>query len=82
MRALLLLLMSWTHRRGQWVTPGATPKLRFVTYNILAGDRGLKGIIDTLSTANADVIGLQEVDKRTKRSGKKDEAVGVVRPSL
>lgn len=49
------------------------PKLRFVTYNILAGDRGLKGIIDTLDTAKADIIGLQEVDKLTRRSGKADQ---------
>lgn len=55
--------------------PPAGPKpLRVITYNILAGDRGLKGIADTLKTANADLIALQEVDRVTRRSGKVDQA--------
>jgi endonuclease/exonuclease/phosphatase family metal-dependent hydrolase len=58
---------------GHAASEPLAPKLRFVTYNILAGDRGLKGIIDTLKTADADIIGLQEVDKLTKRSGKADQ---------
>jgi endonuclease/exonuclease/phosphatase family metal-dependent hydrolase len=54
--------------------PPEPPTLRIATYNILAGDRGLKGIIETLRTANADVIALQEVDRLTRRSKKVDQA--------
>lgn len=53
--------------------PPKVVKLRVVTYNILAGDRGLKGIIDTLSSVKADLIALQEVDKLTRRSRKVDQ---------
>jgi endonuclease/exonuclease/phosphatase family metal-dependent hydrolase len=78
MRAFLLQLTLVSLSCGHIAVASEPPsaeqaKLRFVTYNILAGDRGLKGIVDTLSTANADVIALQEVDKLTKRSGKADQ---------
>ncbi|MDX2010989.1 MAG: endonuclease/exonuclease/phosphatase family protein [Myxococcaceae bacterium] len=47
------------------------------TYNILAGDRGLEGIAQTLKAADADVIGLQEVDIGTRRSGRVDQAAAL-----
>lgn len=47
--------------------------LRVVTYNIMAGERGLEGLTDTLKAASADLIGLQEVDRGTRRSGKTDQ---------
>lgn len=50
------------------------PPLRVVTYNILAGDRGLKGLVDTLKTTDADLIALQEVDVGTRRSKNVDQA--------
>ncbi len=78
MRAILLPLALATLTCGHAAAagpprPAEAGTLRVVTYNTLAGDRGLKGIIDTLSSANADLIGLQEVDKRTRRSGKNDQ---------
>jgi endonuclease/exonuclease/phosphatase family metal-dependent hydrolase len=53
------------------------PLLRVVTYNILAGERGLENLTETLKSADADLIGLQEVDVGTKRSGGKDEAAAL-----
>lgn len=74
MRALSLILFCWSHAaEASAPPPVAGTRLRVVTYNILAGDRGLKGIIDTLTTAKADLIGLEEVDRFTKRSGKSDQ---------
>src|SRR6478735_7386573 len=73
MRALLLPLALVMSSSGHAAPEPPAPKLRFMTYNILAGDRGLKGITDTLKTADADIIGLQEVDKLTRRSGKADQ---------
>ncbi len=52
----------------------ATP-VRVASYNILAGDRGLDGLIDTMKGMKADLIGLQEVDKGARRSGKVDQPV-------
>lgn len=74
MHALLLALALASSPPAR-VAEASPPRgtLRVVTYNILAGDRGLQGIIDTLTIANADLIALQEVDKLTKRSGKKDQ---------
>lgn len=54
-----------------------SPGLRVVTYNILAGDRGLEGLTKTLAGAEADVIALEEVDKGTRRSGKVDQAAAL-----
>ncbi|MDP1829392.1 MAG: endonuclease/exonuclease/phosphatase family protein [Archangium sp.] len=68
MHALLLVALTLGHAPA--VEP---PRLRVVTYNILAGDRGLKGIIDTLTASKADLIGLQEVDRLTRRSGKANQ---------
>ncbi|MBL8920107.1 MAG: endonuclease/exonuclease/phosphatase family protein [Myxococcaceae bacterium] len=48
-----------------------------MTYNILAGDRGLDGIRKTLEAADADVIALQEVDEKTRRSGRVDQAAAL-----
>jgi endonuclease/exonuclease/phosphatase family metal-dependent hydrolase len=48
--------------------------LRVATYNILAGERGLKGLADTLSLLDADLIALEEVDVGTRRSGRADQA--------
>lgn len=57
--------------------PAEAPALRVVTYNILAGDRGLKGLTATLKKTKADVIALQEVDKGTRRSGGVDQATAL-----
>ncbi len=74
MRVLLLISLLSGHIAAASGPPLVEKeKLRFVTYNILAGDRGLKGITETLTAANADVIALQEVDQRTRRSGKVDQ---------
>lgn len=45
------------------------PQLRIVSYNIQALAQGAQGVIDTLARLDADVIGLQEVDRDTERSG-------------
>ena len=78
MRARLLPLalasLTWGHAaEASAPRPPEGGTLRVVTYNTLAGARGLKGIIDTLSSAKADLIGLQEVDRLTRRSGKSDQ---------
>jgi endonuclease/exonuclease/phosphatase family metal-dependent hydrolase len=60
---------GWAHT----VSP-AGRAVRVVSYNILAGDRGLAGIAETLKQADADLIALQEVDQGTRRSGRVDQA--------
>ncbi len=52
--------------------PDHRPSLRVATYNILAAKRGVEGIVTTLQSLNADVIGLQEVDRNTRRFGRVD----------
>ncbi len=61
------------------LSAAAAEPLRVVTYNTLAADRGLKGIARTLKAANADLIGLQEVDRNTRRSGKSDQPAMLAR---
>lgn len=56
--------------------PAPADSFKAVTYNMLAADggQGIKGIVATLKSTNADLIALQEVDKNTHRSGKVDQA--------
>src|SRR5687767_2104731 len=56
--------------------PPAPRKATVVSYNIEALSRGAPAVIATLNALNADVIALQEVDRKTKRSG------GVDQPAL
>lgn len=49
--------------------PRVKPELRVATYNIFAGKLGIPAVAQELSSLEADVIGLQEVDRGTRRSG-------------
>lgn len=79
-RVGILVCLSWLgcHVAGwaQTVSPGGRG-VRVVSYNILAGDRGLAGIAETLRQADADLIALQEVDQGTRRSGRVDQAAAL-----
>lgn len=55
----------------------ASSNVRVVSYNILAGDRGLDGLVETMKATRADLIGLQEVDKGVRRSRKVDQPVAL-----
>lgn len=75
--AVLAFALAWVgcHVASRAHAADRSPRsLRVVSYNILAGDRGLAGIEAMLKTADADVIALQEVDDETKRSGRVDQA--------
>src|SRR5690348_9925379 len=50
------------------------PRLRIVSYNIQALLQGAAGVIETLARLAPDLVGLQEVDLNTKRSGHADQA--------
>jgi endonuclease/exonuclease/phosphatase family metal-dependent hydrolase len=47
--------------------------LRVATYNILAGNHGLAEVVDAVRSLDADLVGLQEVDRGTRRSGGVDQ---------
>lgn len=51
----------------------ARADLRVATYNILAGTHGLDEVIAALRAFDADLVALQEVDSRTRRSGRVDQ---------
>lgn len=47
--------------------------LRVVTYNIQFGKGGLDNVIDTLRRLDADLIGLEEIDRGTRRANGVDQ---------
>jgi endonuclease/exonuclease/phosphatase family metal-dependent hydrolase len=49
-------------------------KLRIATWNLQSCQRGIPGIIAQIRALSADVIALQEVDRKTTRSGRVDQA--------
>lgn len=51
----------------------ARADLRVATYNILAGTHGLDEVIAAVRSFDADLVALQEVDSRTRRSGRVDQ---------
>ena len=53
--------------------PVLTRELRVATYNILAGTRGVDGVVAAIRSLDADLVALQEVDNRTRRSGRVDQ---------
>ena len=59
------------------VIEGEKPQLKVMTYNIAAGANNfkvnLKKTAQTIKKINPDIIGIQEVDKLTGRSGKIDQ---------
>lgn len=59
------------------VIEGEKPQLKVMTYNIAAGANNfkvdLKKTAETIKKINPDIIGIQEVDKLTGRSGKIDQ---------
>lgn len=59
------------------VIKGEKPQLKVMTYNIAAGANNfkvdLKKTAETIKKINPDIIGIQEVDKLTGRSGKIDQ---------
>lgn len=60
-------------RRASPIPAPETADLRVATYNILAGKLGLDGVVTALRSFDADLIALQEVDRRTRRSGHVDQ---------
>lgn len=50
------------------------PPLRIVSYNIQALSQGAQGVIATLERLAPDIVGLQEVDRDTARSGNLEQA--------
>ena len=77
--ALLLLLGTVTLASADAISARAADGLRIVSYNIKHG-RGNDGVIDLRRTAEViralrpDIVGLQEVDERAKRSGRVPQA--------
>src|SRR3954464_7013015 len=53
--------------------PDAT-LLRVMTYNIKSGTRGLDGVADVIRDTAPDIVALQEVDCRSRRAGRLDQA--------
>lgn len=53
--------------------PPAVRDLRVATYNILAGKHGLDDVAAAIRSFDADLVALQEVDSRTRRSGRVDQ---------
>lgn len=57
---------------------GKKPVLKVMTYNIAAGANNfkvdLKKTAEAIKAIDADIIGIQEVDRLTNRSGKVDQA--------
>ncbi len=75
--SVAVLLVTWVgcHVATRAQAADRSPRsLRVMSYNILAGDRGLEGIRTMLEAADADVVALQEVDEKTKRSGRVEQA--------
>ena len=74
-----ILLAAFTGARSAEPAP---IEITIATYNIRHG-RGMDNVVDLQRTAaalralNADVIGLQEVDRDVQRSGRVDEAVAL-----
>lgn len=54
------------------LAPGC--RLRFVTFNIRHAEAGIERVIETLRSLSPDVVFLQEVDCRCRRSGDVDQA--------
>jgi len=50
-----------------------TKRIRVATFNINAASKGLDMVAKELGEINADVVGLQEVDVRTKRGNGRDQ---------
>ena len=77
--ALSTSLMGCSSMDETHVSPHDTTAIRVATYNIKHG-RGMDGTIDlertaeTLISMDADIIALQEVDDRARRSGDIDQA--------
>ena len=77
--ALSTALMGCSSMDETHVSPHDTTAIRVATYNIKHG-RGMDGTIDlertaeTLKSMDADIIALQEVDDRARRSGDIDQA--------
>lgn len=59
---LTLPAMGCARANGPDADAGATSGLRVMTYNIAAGHGDLTRIAETICSAEADVVGLQEVD--------------------
>ncbi|MSO78582.1 MAG: hypothetical protein EXQ79_03145 [Acidimicrobiia bacterium] len=61
----------------------STPSLRIASYNIhggkMGGRAGLPPLVDACTPLGADILGLQEVDRRQRRSGFADQAAAVAR---
>jgi endonuclease/exonuclease/phosphatase family metal-dependent hydrolase len=55
------------------VVPTPARDLRVATYNILGGKLGLDEVIAAIRSFDADLVALQEVDDRTRRSGRVDQ---------
>ena len=54
--------------------------MRFVTYNIKSAlQGGIDGLAATLADLDADVVGLQEVDRGTRRAAGRDQAAELAR---
>jgi endonuclease/exonuclease/phosphatase family metal-dependent hydrolase len=76
MRLFPIIILAWLlllSQASQASEPGHAPTLRLMTYNIRAADFGLRGIIKTLRQTKADIIALQEVDRRVRRTGRVDQ---------
>lgn len=52
----------------------ASTRLRIVSYNIAALSVQREGVVSTLARLTPDLVGLQEVDRGTARSGRADQA--------
>jgi endonuclease/exonuclease/phosphatase family metal-dependent hydrolase len=81
-RCALLLALAHTACVATGPTPGAVrsvpAQLRIVTYNIFAGNdlersSNLERVAALIDSVQADVVFLQEVDRRTRRSGDVDQ---------
>jgi endonuclease/exonuclease/phosphatase family metal-dependent hydrolase len=57
----------------QIVVPTRARDLRVATYNILGGRLGVDEVIAAIRSFDADLVALQEVDSRTRRSGRVDQ---------
>lgn len=85
-RAFLAVALGVTAVAHAGAPPGtdAPPVLRVLTYNIHHGE-GLDGKVDlariagVISASGADVVALQEVDQKTKRTGGVDQAAEIAR---
>ncbi|WP_224246180.1 endonuclease/exonuclease/phosphatase family protein [Hyalangium gracile] len=48
--------------------------LRLMTYNIKSATRGLDDVVEVIRSARPDIVALQEVDCRSRRAGRLDQA--------